>query len=312
MSDDYAVAVAVTGLWRAPDAARAIDATLLADPPRLADWLAGQGPARRRELWGRLDSQLLLGEPVAVHEVVDGWARVSAPWQPSSRDAAGYPGYVRWSHLARAPGSSGADRVVVATPVTSVRDAPGGRVLLPEVSFATVLPVTVGAAGWVQVGLPDGRAGWLPATDVAPYRPASGPPTAEALVTAGRRFLGVTYVAAGMHGLSFDCSGLVHALYRRFGITVPRDARDQSALGTEVTVADAGFGDLMFFTNPATGDVDHVGICVGMPRMLQVSQADWACIDTPLTARRHRRLSHVRRFHGPASGQGAVSVLDPL
>lgn len=303
MSDDYAVAVAVTGLWRAPDAPRPIDAALLADPPRLADWLAGQGPARRRELWGRLDSQLLLGERVVVHEVADGWARVSAPGQPSSRDAAGYPGFVRWSHLDRSPAPSGADQVVVAAPVTTVRDAPAGRALLPEVSFATVLPGTDRAPGWVQVRLPGGRAGWLPATAVAPYRPASDPPTAEALVAAGRRFLGLTYLAAGMHGLSFDCSGLVHALYRRFGITVPRDARDQSTLGTEVAVADAGFGDLMFFTKPDTGNVDHVGICVGMPRMLHVSQADWACIDTPLTARRRAHLSHVRRFHRPAGPQ---------
>jgi gamma-D-glutamyl-L-lysine dipeptidyl-peptidase len=300
MSEAHAVAVAVTGLWRAPYAARPIDAALLDDPPRLADWLAAQGPDRRRELWGRLDSQLLLGEPVVVHEVTDGWARVSAPWQPSSHDAAGYPGYVRWSHLAPSPSPAGADRVVVRTPVTSVRDAPGGRVVLPEVSFATVLPVLADEAGWVQVGLPAGPAGWLPATAVAPHRPAPGPPTAEALVTAGRQFLGLTYLAAGLHGLSFDCSGLVHALYRRFGTTVPRDARDQAVLGADVPIADAAFGDLMFFTNPESGDLYHVGICVGMPRMLQVSQTDWACIDTPLTARRRSHLSHVRRFHGGA------------
>jgi gamma-D-glutamyl-L-lysine dipeptidyl-peptidase len=299
MSEEYAVSVAVTGLWRAPDAPRPIDAALLADPPRLAEWLAGQGPDRRRELWGRLDSQLLLGEPVVVHDVADGWARVSAPCQPSSRDAVGYPGFVPWSHLDRSPSTSGADRVVVAAPVTAVRDAPGGRVLLAEVSFATVLPVTGRAAGSVGVRLPDGTPGLLPAADVAPYRPARGLPTPAALVAAGRRFLGLTYLAGGTHGLSLDCSGLVHALYRRFGTTVPRDARDQSALGTEVAVGEAGFGDLMFFTNPETGDVYHVGICVGMPRMLQVSQTDWACIDTPLTARRRAHLSHVRRLHRP-------------
>jgi gamma-D-glutamyl-L-lysine dipeptidyl-peptidase len=302
VSDEYAVGVAVTGLWRAPDAPRPIDAPLLADPPRLAEWLAGQGPARRRELWGRLDSQLLLGEPVIVHEVAGGWARVSAPCQPSSRDAAGYPGFVRWSHLAASPSASGADRVVVAAPVTAVRDGPAGRVLLPEVSFATVLPVTGRAAGSVQVRLPGGTPGWLPDADVAPYRPAAGLPAAEALVATGRRFLGLTYLAGGMHGLSFDCSGLVHALYRRFGTTVPRDARDQAALGAEVALDGADFGDLMFFTNPDTGDLYHVGICVGMPRMLQVSQTDWACIDTPLTARRRAHLSHVRRFHSPVSG----------
>jgi cell wall-associated NlpC family hydrolase len=302
MSAGYTVSVAVTGLWRAPDAPRPIDAALLDKPPRLADWLAGQGPERRRELWGRLDSQLLLGEPVVVHEVADGWARVSAPGQPSSRDAVGYPGFVRWSHLDRSLSTSGADRVVVAAPVTAAREAPGGRVLLPEVSFATVLPVTGRAPGSVRVRLPDSTPGWLPAADVAPYPPASGLPTAEALVAAGRRFLGLTYLAGGMHGLSLDCSGLVHALYRRFGSTVPRDARDQSALGTEVPVSEAGFGDLMFFTNPDTGDVYHVGICVGMPRMLQVSQTDWACIDTALTARRRAHLSHVRRFHRPGPG----------
>lgn len=45
-------------------------------------------------------SQLLPGEPVTVRDIVGEWARVVAPWQPSSQDAQGYPGWMRSGDLA--------------------------------------------------------------------------------------------------------------------------------------------------------------------------------------------------------------------
>jgi cell wall-associated NlpC family hydrolase len=295
------VGVPVTGLWSSAAAPRPLDAALTERRPRLTDWLAAQGPTERRQLWGLLDSQLLLGERVVVHEIDDEWARVTAPMQPSSRDATGYRGFVPAHHLRAAvtttPDAPAVRRVVVHAPVSAVRDAPDGEILLASISFGTVLPVTERAADWVGVRLPGGGTGWLPGSDVDDVRsPDSAPPTADELVDAGRQFLGVTYIAAGLHGLGFDCSGLVHAVYRRFGITVPRDARDQVAVGEAVPLAEMAYGDLMFFTNPDTGDVDHVGFALDDGAMLHASQADWAIIDTVLTERRRAHLAHVRRL----------------
>ncbi|GAA1644705.1 NlpC/P60 family protein [Catellatospora bangladeshensis] len=290
------VAVSVAGLWTSPEAVRPLDAPLLAAPSRLREWAAAQGPDERRQLWGRLETQLLLGEPVTVHETRDGWARVTAPWQPSRKDPRGYPGWVPLAQLA-APAPATADRVVVTEQVAELRDAPGGTVLADDVSFATVLPALGRRDGHVEVGLPGGGTGWLADKQVTAYATGGSLPTAEQLITAGRLFLGLMYLAGGSHGLTLDCSGLTHLIYRRFGHPLPRDADDQALVGEHVEVADLAPGDLPVFQNDATGDVYHVGICTGTPQQaLHVSQPDWACLDGTLTETRQRHLVAGRRL----------------
>lgn len=44
-------------------------------------------------------TQVLAGETVDLHDARDGWARVTLPWQPSSKDPGGYPGWVRLADL---------------------------------------------------------------------------------------------------------------------------------------------------------------------------------------------------------------------
>ncbi|MGI8434157.1 MAG: NlpC/P60 family protein [Nocardioidaceae bacterium] len=58
------------------------------------------------DLQGRTLTQLVRDEPLLLHEVADGWARVSALWQPCPDEAAGYPGWVRAAHLALWPRES--------------------------------------------------------------------------------------------------------------------------------------------------------------------------------------------------------------
>lgn len=48
---------------------------------------------------GEQVTQLLPGEPVLVRETGEEWTRVVAPWQPSSQNPVGYPGWVRSDHL---------------------------------------------------------------------------------------------------------------------------------------------------------------------------------------------------------------------
>lgn len=57
-------------------------------------------PVRRTpDLEAEQVTQLLPGEPVLVREQTEEWSRVVAPWQASSLDPAGYPGWVRRVHL---------------------------------------------------------------------------------------------------------------------------------------------------------------------------------------------------------------------
>lgn len=45
-------------------------------------------------------TQLLAGDYVEVREGVEGWVRVTVPGQPSAKDPAGYPGWVRRADVA--------------------------------------------------------------------------------------------------------------------------------------------------------------------------------------------------------------------
>src|SRR5262245_15798553 len=230
------VAVAAAGLWTAPDDVRPLDAPALSHPVRLQDWADAQGPQERRELWGRLDSQVLLGDTVLVDDVKDGWAQVVVPSQPSRKDPRGYPGWIPVSQLATpAIQYTGSDReAVVSVPRTDIHTSPGGPVHLADVSYATVLPLLRERDGWAQVSLPGGGHGWVAGPHLSAYH--KNLPTADRLLAEGRRFVGLMYLAGGMTACGLDCSGLIWALYRRFGQVIPRDAADQYAIGNPVEV----------------------------------------------------------------------------
>lgn len=57
---------------------------------------------------------------------------------------------------------------------------------------------------------------------------------------------------------SFDCSGLVYWVFRKFGSYLPRTVRGQYNAGTPVSKSDLRPGDLVFFRN-----FTHVGIYIG-------------------------------------------------
>jgi cell wall-associated NlpC family hydrolase len=77
-----------------------VDAPVTADDPDLRAWTSALTLDERLGLLGRTETQLLPDEPVEVVEAgPSGWVRIVAPWQPSPRDARGYPGWVRSAHL---------------------------------------------------------------------------------------------------------------------------------------------------------------------------------------------------------------------
>lgn len=98
------VIVPATTLWVDPTSPRALDAPAVAAQPDVLAWLAGLDADAdgRIGLHGRVGSQLLLGEPVEVVGAEGDWRQVVCPWQPSSADPRGYPGWVPAAHLGQA------------------------------------------------------------------------------------------------------------------------------------------------------------------------------------------------------------------
>jgi cell wall-associated NlpC family hydrolase len=200
-------------------------------------------------------TQALQGEVLTplLHE--DGWVLARLPDR--------YVGWVRDWHVqlvpaAAPPAFAAGTAARIAAEIVTLRVAPGGE---SEACGETVLgtAVRVGAeeSGWVEVWLPGGRRGFVPAEAV---RSGTGPwprETASLVATLGR-FIGVPYLWGGRSPKGFDCSGLVQFVFGLHGVSLPRDSDEQAECGEPVETPAAG--DLLFFGRDR---VTHVGVATG-------------------------------------------------
>jgi len=278
------VCVAVATLWTSPDRVRPVDEPALWVPARPRDWVESMSAEEREDLGGRTLSQLLLGERVQVQELRGDWARVVALGQPSSLDLRGYPGWLPSDQLSTLDGihaagvrvaarhrdrgqvedRTGVWHVVVAT-ATALRDDPDAALAVPGVTFGTRL-MALGAPhdGWVPVAVP-GRfePAWAIEEDVAAVPPTPPTDNAEVLEWADR-LRDVPYIWGGVSAYGVDCSGLVHLAWRRFGVTLPRDAHDQAATTAHIPLGQERPGDLYVFAR-GSHDIHHIGFVAAAP-----------------------------------------------
>ncbi len=282
-----AAKVPVSTVWTAPDAPRDIDAPAIAAQPDVPAWAKSMDTETRLGLHGRTLTQLLFAEPVLVRSERDGWSEIVAPWQPSSQDELGYPGWVPSSHLGELPGAA-SDPVAIAVPTAPLFAEPGTGPFA-ELSFATVLASIEHADGYTRVATPDGGSGWL-ADDV--LRTGSG--TAEDRLLLGAQFLGLEYLWGGTSAYGLDCSGLVHTVSRVLGMRTPRDAHDQADTLENIAIDEAQPGDLYFFARPGK-TVHHVGF-VSAEGMLHASETGKRLENEPVSDERRATLVSAARL----------------
>ena len=265
-----AVRVAVANVWASPDAGHLpLDPHVWPTPAVTYE--------QRLALVDRLVTQVLYGERVLVLERRGGWTRIAVPDQPSPLDPRGYPGWIRSWQLGRPAEGDGGE---VTVTVRTAKLANG-----TEVSFGTRIQVERRDLGRVvQVSTPQGVS-WLPSAAVR-----SLPRTRADLVRTAKLFLGLHYLWGGLSAWGFDCSGLVWAVYRAHGITIPRDADAQFAAGKPVAMDALEPGDLVFY---GVRHVHHVAMYVGDGRMIESRDSAGAVQIGPV---RTEDLAGARRF----------------
>ncbi len=294
MNETLEVAVPVTTVWTSPDAPRDLDEAVVRDRPDAAGWADSMDQQVRLGLHGRTETQLLLGDPVEALETAGDWSRVVAPWQRSSHDERGYPGWVRSAHL-----DTPVDRVDGPTAYVAARTATclvdGEPVVL---SFGTVLWLREVTAGSVTVDLPGGRTGTVEPSAVRLSDKGELPSDDPGpVVEAARGFLGVRYLWGGTSAWGVDCSGLVHLCWRSQGVLLPRDAHDQAASPRvdPVPLDAVQPGDLYFFARPGER-ISHVGFVTspvaadGTRWMLHAPEGGELIEDVPLAPHRLETL----------------------
>lgn len=86
------------------------------------------------------------------------------------------------------------------------------------------------------------------------------------------QFIGTPYRFGGEGLTGIDCSSLVQQVFREHQIALPRTAREQRMVGSEVAEGDLRKGDLVFFQTYASYP-SHVGIYLGEGKMIHASSA---------------------------------------
>lgn len=90
----------------------------------------------------------------------------------------------------------------------------------------------------------------------------NAPSQVQNIIEYAYKFIGTPYVWGATGPSSFDCSGFVQYVYKKFGINLPRTTYEQINIGTPISRSDLQPGDLVFEFGTSSSP-EHVGIYVG-------------------------------------------------
>lgn len=226
-----------------------------------------------------LGSQVIMGTPLKVTGSEGDWLRIETP--------EGYKGYIiknsvrlksdeemaRWRTAARVAVNS-FDQTYIYDSEAVSGDGPCDMLAMHRVTDVVNGSILETGAqspeGFCAVRLPDGREGYIRSGDVAPLQQlGAAQVNMDDVIGFAIRLNGTPYLWGGTSSKSMDCSGLTKIAFLSQGVILPRNASQQAKIGAPVSAA-SGYrkGDLLFFGNPATGRVNHVGMYIGDHRFV--------------------------------------------
>jgi hypothetical protein len=197
-------------------------------------------------------SQAVLWEELIILDRKNGFFKVKAE--------DGYLGWIEENQLVRRRSSDTPPlRMVTAQLVAFGTGPEPGGTSIRSVSAGGYLKVTAEENGGFSVEFPDGKTGWTGETGIFD-RPAL---SRSEIASLAFTYLGMPYMWGGKTPPYLDCSGFVQLIHKLFGISIPRDARDQFAAARKATddPHEARKGDLLFFSEGGT--VSHVALSAG-------------------------------------------------
>lgn len=194
----------------------------------------------------------------------------------------GTDGYVYKTYLTMQSGDSFSvtdmeDTAAVVTSAVHMRTGPSTSYQsLRVLGSGTKVTITGSADKWYRVSY-NGSTGYIfksyLSTNVSSSSgsTSSGTSAGQALVTEGKKYLGVPYVWAGTSPSGFDCSGFVYYVYKQCGYSITRTATAQNSDGYYVSRSDLQPGDIVIFYNSAMTSIGHSGIYIGNGQFIHAS-----------------------------------------
>ncbi|WP_328747766.1 C40 family peptidase [Geomonas anaerohicana] len=137
---------------------------------------------------------------------------------------------------------------------------------VPGLDFGLGLPGAYRGSAALETAEAEGEA--IPTTPV----PMTGGTAAEIdhISATAARYLGTPYRFGGEGADGIDCSSFVQQVFHANQIDLPRTAREQITVGSDVAPGELRKGDLVFFQTYAEYP-SHVGIYLGDGKMIHAS-----------------------------------------
>lgn len=144
---------------------------------------------------------------------------------------------------------------------------PNGSVFTDRRPSQAAIPVAPGVAPGIQ-GTVAAPTAYGPSAAIPGGGRNKGPEAVQFAV----QFVGTGFVRGGASPRGFDAPGLIRYAYAKQGVTLPRSAEQQAAVGTPIGPEQLAAGDVIFFAK-RNGQVVHAGLYVGKGYFVHAPQA---------------------------------------
>lgn len=182
------------------------------------------------------------------------------------------------------------DTEAVVTSAVNMRTGPSTSYTSTRVlGSGTKVTITGKSGQWSRVSY-NGSTGYIFSTYLSTNVSSSSDSSSsassagEAIVNAGKQYLGVPYVWGGTSPSGFDCSGFVYYVYKQCGYSITRTSTAQNSDGYYVSRSDLQPGDIVIFYNSAMTAIGHSGIYIGDGQFIHASSGSGKVVISSLSA----------------------------
>ena len=117
----------------------------------------------------------------------------------------------------------------------------------------------------------------------APPISTEGQTLADKIIVYAKTFLGVPYVYGGYSPKGLDCSGFTKYVFAKYGVSLPRSAREYASIGTKVSLSELQKGDILMWDSKKNGTIGHVGIYMGGGTFIHASSSKGKIVSMSLS-----------------------------
>ena len=219
-----------------------------------------------------LASQVLMGTPVKILEMIDGWRHIQTPDD--------YIGWVDENGIVLQTDDQmslwkKSNRYLFYRLTGNLKDAPKRNASpVSDLVLGDLFEVVGERKAYYQIQFPDGRLGFVKKKDCLSYEQwVSQKPEVKEVLSVARQLLGTTYLWGGTSCKAMDCSGMIKTVWYTQAVILARDASQQIRYGEKIDFKNIGNlqpGDLLFFGRN-TQRITHVGMYLGKGQYIHAS-----------------------------------------